>query len=416
MKTIRYVAIKIIGVILVVLGGIFAISALAGLIGIITVSITPETQGIEGLLFAFVACSAIAFFLIRGGRRLILRGKSIQFEVQAEKADRLAKENELRELEHQRQIDAKREEARIQQQKFDIVQLELQNRLAEQERLRVIEIEAEKQRAREAEIRQENQFVFLTDEQIAKLEQRIELPNLDDCELILQHGEIAIYGSHATWYANKEPLHGHIYITNYRIGFVSAEKGFLIDHNDVVAIGSKTNGLIIQMKQGSYSLDLPRADLAYMVLKGLRAALPIANIEGGNALSNSIEDDIIKDISAIDGMEGHDFEYFCAELLEKNGFTGVEVTKGSGDQGVDILATKGGVKYAIQCKNYATRLGNTPIQEVNAGKTYYNCHVGVVMTNSTFTSAAEELATSTNVLLWDRKVLEQYMKNGRFNK
>ena len=49
------------------------------------------------------------FFLIRGGRRLILRGGAIQFEAQAERADRLAKENELRELKHQRQIDAQRE-------------------------------------------------------------------------------------------------------------------------------------------------------------------------------------------------------------------------------------------------------------------------------------------------------------------
>ena len=349
---------------------------------------------------------------------MILRGGAIQFEAQAERADRLAKENELRELKHQRQIDAQREETRIQQQKYEIEQLELQNRMAEQEKIRSIEIEAEKQRVREAEIRKANEFVFLTDEQIDKLEQRVELPNLDDCELILQHGEVAIYGSHATWYAAKvdEPIHGHIYITNYRIGFVSAEKGFLIDHNDVVAVGSKTNGLILQVKQGSYSLDLPRADLANIAIKGLRTAMPIADMETEYATDDSISNDIIDDISMVDGMEGHAFEYFCADLLEKNGFTSVEVTKGSGDQGVDILATKGGVKYAIQCKNYASRLGNTPIQEVNAGKTFYNCHVGVVMTNSIFTSAAEELATSTNVLLWDRKVLEQYIKDGRCNK
>ena len=42
-------------------------------------------------------------------------------------------------------------------------------------------------------------------------------------------------------------------------------------------------------------------------------------------------------------MEGHEFEYFCADLLKRNGFTEVEVTKGSGDYGADILAQKEGV-------------------------------------------------------------------------
>ena len=42
----------------------------------------------------------------------------------------------------------------------------------------------------------------------------------------------------------------------------------------------------------------------------------------------------------IDLMEGHDFEYWSAGLLRKIGFANVEVTPGSGDQGVDILAQK----------------------------------------------------------------------------
>ena len=67
---------------------------------------------------------------------------------------------------------------------------------------------------------------------------------------------------------------------------------------------------------------------------------------------NDYCDDVFdyNDISSIDGMEGHDFEYFCADLLRLNGFIEVNVTKGSGDQGVDILAVKDGIKYAVQCK------------------------------------------------------------------
>lgn len=114
-----------------------------------------------------------------------------------------------------------------------------------------------------------------------------------------------------------------------------------------------------------------------------------------------------REIEYMDAMTGQEFELFCAELLKKCRFINIQITPGTGDQGVDILATKESVKYAIQCKCYATPLGNTPIQEVYAGKSFYGCHVGVVMTNTTFTTGAKELAEKTGVLLWDRHKIVQ---------
>lgn len=108
------------------------------------------------------------------------------------------------------------------------------------------------------------------------------------------------------------------------------------------------------------------------------------------------------ELEAIDQMEGHDFEFWCADLLEDLGFEKVTVTPGSGDQGVDITAEKDDVKFAFQCKCYQSDLGNTPIQEVFTGKTMYKCHVGVVMTNSYFTKSALTAADATGILLWDR--------------
>lgn len=117
------------------------------------------------------------------------------------------------------------------------------------------------------------------------------------------------------------------------------------------------------------------------------------------------------ELKMVDGVDGHVFEEWCAQLLRVNCFSDVTVTKGSGDQGVDILAEKGGVKYAVQCKCYSRDLGNKPVQEVNAGKTFYGCHVGVVMTNAHFTSGAKELAKATGVLLWDRDAIKAMMKS-----
>lgn len=119
---------------------------------------------------------------------------------------------------------------------------------------------------------------------------------------------------------------------------------------------------------------------------------------------------VVGKIDETDGMDGHDFEYWCAELLKKNGFIDVEVTKGSGDQGVDVLAVKDGIRYAIQCKCYSSDLGNKPVQEVHAGKAMYRCQVGVVMTNRHFTAGAKELAEATGVLLWDRDKLEEMLE------
>ena len=118
-------------------------------------------------------------------------------------------------------------------------------------------------------------------------------------------------------------------------------------------------------------------------------------------------------MAEVDAMKGQEFEHFCAELLRKNGFRKVKVTPSSGDQGVDIIAVKGTSRYAIQCKRYASPLGNKPVQEVYTGRTYYNCRYGAVMTNSTFTPHAKELAKKTGVLLWDRRTLEKLIRGDR---
>lgn len=120
---------------------------------------------------------------------------------------------------------------------------------------------------------------------------------------------------------------------------------------------------------------------------------------------------VVGTIDEVDIMSGNDFEHWCADLLAHNGFSNVIVTQASGDQGVDVTATKGGVKYAVQCKCYSSDLGNTPVQEVYAGKAMYECQVGIVMTNRYFTAGAKTLAAKTGVLLWDRDKLIELMAN-----
>jgi restriction system protein len=107
-----------------------------------------------------------------------------------------------------------------------------------------------------------------------------------------------------------------------------------------------------------------------------------------------------------DDLEGHDFELYCAQLLKEQGFYDVHVTPGSRDFGADILCFRDGVSYAVQCKRYDHPVGIFAVQEVYAARDYYDCMVGVVMTNSVFTEPAEKMAEKLRILLWDRSVLQ----------
>lgn len=134
----------------------------------------------------------------------------------------------------------------------------------------------------------------------------------------------------------------------------------------------------------------------HQIIKAFFAATPsIINVEN--------------ELLRIDSMDGHDFEYWCADLLKYGGFSDISVTQGSNDQGVDILAYRDGESYAIQCKRYSHKLGNTPVQEVATGRVIYNCDVGIVMTNNYFTTGAVEAANATNVALWDRDDIEELL-------
>lgn len=114
-------------------------------------------------------------------------------------------------------------------------------------------------------------------------------------------------------------------------------------------------------------------------------------------------------LGRLDEMEGHDFEYFCAELLEDNGFIEVEVTRGSGDYGVDILAEKDGVTYAVQCKRYTSPVGVQAVQQIYAGRDYYDRMVGAIMTNQYFTAPAADAAKKLKILLWDREYIDSML-------
>lgn len=159
------------------------------------------------------------------------------------------------------------------------------------------------------------------------------------------------------------------------------------------------NNVILRLSSGTL-------DVATRVADELQSLVDKMTLNNGSKKAGGVE----YELTLVDLMDGHDFEYWCADVLSNCGFQNVIVTRGSGDQGVDVIGEKGGVKYAVQCKRYSSDLGNTPVQEVYSGKTFYHCHVAAVMTNRRFTAGAKKLAAETGTLLWDRDWLISYLK------
>ena len=144
-------------------------------------------------------------------------------------------------------------------------------------------------------------------------------------------------------------------------------------------------------------------------IRTLKEEMPLYEENLRKRISNQISSQKVE--YDIDNMDGHTFEYYCADILRKNRFENVEVTQGSGDHGIDILAEKDGITYAIQCKCYSSNIGNAAVQQAHTGKSLYHKDIAVVLTNQHFTAQAKEEASALGVKLWDREYLTNIIAN-----
>jgi hypothetical protein len=106
-----------------------------------------------------------------------------------------------------------------------------------------------------------------------------------------------------------------------------------------------------------------------------------------------------------DVKNGHEFEEYVKDVFVKLGFE-AGVTKKSGDFGADIVMEKNGKKTVVQTKLYSKPVSLKAVQEIVSAIPFYEAHNGIVVTNSTFTKSAKELAEKNHVKLYDGKDLE----------
>jgi hypothetical protein len=99
------------------------------------------------------------------------------------------------------------------------------------------------------------------------------------------------------------------------------------------------------------------------------------------------------------------FENYCADILRRQGWA-ARTTSRSGDQGVDVLADRAGVRVVLQCKFYSQAVGNKAVQEAFAAKAYASANFAAVVTNARFTNSAIKLGKATGTYLLHVSELE----------
>lgn len=113
-------------------------------------------------------------------------------------------------------------------------------------------------------------------------------------------------------------------------------------------------------------------------------------------------------IDEIDKMTGIQFEKFLALHFEKLGYK-VKLTSTTGDYGADLILEGKSETIVVQAKRWKKSVGIEAVQQVIGAIKHYSATRGMVITNSTFTPNAENLAKTNEIELWDREKLIDVM-------
>ena len=109
-------------------------------------------------------------------------------------------------------------------------------------------------------------------------------------------------------------------------------------------------------------------------------------------------------------LNGYEFEDYLKRMFELLGYTAVQ-TPTTGDQGADLILSKEDEKIVVQAKKYEGKVSNNAVQEIAAAKNHYDADKAMVVTNSSFTKSAMELALSNDVELWDGTKLRSIIRD-----
>lgn len=97
-------------------------------------------------------------------------------------------------------------------------------------------------------------------------------------------------------------------------------------------------------------------------------------------------------------IDPYQFEHEVAILFKKHGFI-VEVTKGSGDQGIDIKLLKGGRRGIVQCKRFKSKVSPSTARDLYGAMTHGNYDFGFIVCPSSFSKSTFEFTKTKPITL-----------------
>ncbi|SFF27614.1 restriction system protein [Sulfitobacter brevis] len=194
----------------------------------------------------------------------------------------------------------------------------------------------------------------------------------------------------------------------YRKSAINKFRDAVEAHKDTLA--KKRMRLVSRDDYGNLKGEAWNAEIQYFFENVIRPSLSDRELEAIWEIADEVAQDEIENVvlplslakagelSFSPDMSPIDFEYFVAGIFQSSGWD-AEVSKASGDQGADVVASRDGCKVVVQCKLYSKPVGNKAVQEVIAARQYYDSDLAYVVTNSTFTRSASQLAAASSVRL-----------------
>lgn len=113
---------------------------------------------------------------------------------------------------------------------------------------------------------------------------------------------------------------------------------------------------------------------------------------------------------ALNGMSWQEFEMLVGEAFRRRGFAVAETGGGGADGGVDLLLTKDGEKFLVQCKQWrAFKVGVNVVRELYGVMAAKGAAGGYVVTSGQFTQEAKDFASGRNITLMDGAALKSLL-------
>jgi restriction system protein len=117
--------------------------------------------------------------------------------------------------------------------------------------------------------------------------------------------------------------------------------------------------------------------------------------------------------SALNGITWREFEMLVGEWFRRQGYAVTE-TGGVADGGVDLILTKAGETYLVQCKQWkAYKVGVTIVRELLGVMAARGAAGGYLVTSGVFTDEARRFAEESNIALIDGEKLAHLISETR---